>query len=202
MSTLTKQQVVAAFRSSEILDAARKVFSTRGFRDATVDEIAEAASLAKATVYQYFPSKQEIYLAAMRHGVIEMIDQTQREVDAAAGIRAKLTAFARTRLVYLEENREFFSVYNSQFGNLTHPASINDEFRNLYLQHLRFLEGVLRDSMERGEIPHAPIEILATTLYEGTRGLMLRRILGWSQTTVEQEVAGLIEILWKGIART
>ena len=200
MPTLTKQQVVAAFRSSEILDAARKVFSKRGFRDATVDEIAEAAGLAKATVYQYFPSKQEIYLAAMRHGAMEMIEKTQREVDAAAGIRAKLTAFARTRLAYLEENREFFSVYNSQFGNLTHPASINDEFRNLYLHHLQFLEAVLRDSMQCGEIPHAPVEILATTLYEATRGLMLRRTLGWSQTTVEQEAAGLIEILWKGIA--
>jgi AcrR family transcriptional regulator len=88
MQKRTKQEVVAEFRCSEILDAARAVFSKRGFNDVTVDEIAAEAGLAKATVYQYFPSKQDIYLAALRAGVHELLERTETAMDAAQGTRA------------------------------------------------------------------------------------------------------------------
>jgi AcrR family transcriptional regulator len=197
----TKQQVVTEFRCAEILEAARKVFSKRSFHDVTVDEIAAAAGIAKATIYQYFPSKQEIYVAALRQGVTDLIDRTNRQVEAAQETRAKLEAFVRVRLDYMEENREFFALYHSEFGNLTHPAGLNREMRNLYRKQLSFLEGVLRRAAERGETKPVQVETLATALYEATRGLMLRRMLGWSEMTVEQDVAALVEILWSGAGK-
>ena len=108
MNTRTKQQVVAEFRCTEILEAARKVFSKKGFANVTVDEIAEAAGLTKATVYQYFPSKQEIYLTALRAGVSELAERTERCMAlATGGIQNKVETFIRTRLQFLYENREF-----------------------------------------------------------------------------------------------
>jgi hypothetical protein len=71
--------------------------------------------------------------------------------------------------------------------------------RNLYRKQLGFLETVLREAVKQGDILPVPVETLATTLYEATRGLMLRRMLGWSDTAVEEDVAALVEILWKGI---
>jgi AcrR family transcriptional regulator len=199
MTMRTKQQVVTEFRCSEILDAARKVFSKRSFRDVTVDDIAGAAGIAKATIYQYFPSKQEIYMAALRQGAAELIERTSRQMETAQGIRGKLEAFVRVRLDYMEEHREFFALYHAEFGNLTHPAGFNRELRNLYRKQLEFLEAVLREAVKRDEISPVAVETLATTLYEATRGLMLRRMLGWSDTSVENDVTALVEILWKGI---
>ena len=42
----TKKDIVAEFRTTGILEAARKVFAERGFHEATVDDIAEAAGVA------------------------------------------------------------------------------------------------------------------------------------------------------------
>ena len=195
----TKKDIVTAFRCSEILEAARKIFAKKGFRGVTVDQIAEEAGLAKGTLYQYYSSKQEIYLAALRHGVAELMEQTQQKVEAARGIRLKLEAFIRTRLNYMEENRDFFGVYHAEFGNITHLASMNKEFRVLYQRQLQFLESVLQDARRSGEIRSVSIKTAATMIYEGTRGLMLRRMLGWSNTTVEQDIESLVSILWKGI---
>ena len=199
MQGRTKQQVVSEFRSAEILNAARKVFSKRGFNDVTVDEIAAAAGLAKATVYQYFPSKQEIYLAALRHGIRELVDRTRRNIDTAQGVREKIEAFVRTRLAYLEEHREFFAVYHAEFGNLTHPAILNREFRGLYQQQLELLESLIRAGVKSGEVSRVAPPVLATMIYEASRGLMLRRALGWTESTVEQEVTALMNMIWKGI---
>lgn len=201
MNARTKQQVLAEFRCTEILDAARKVFSKKGFTNATVDEIADAAGLTKATVYQYFPSKQEIYLTALRDGVTELAERTQQSMaQATGGIRNKVETFIRARLQFLYENRDFFAVYHSEFGNLIHPASLNREFRALYRRQLESLETELRAAVADGSLVDVCPETLATTIYEATRGLMLRRTLGWTALSVEDQVTMLMKILWHGVA--
>ena len=79
----TKQQVVTEFRRAEILDAARTVFASNGFDTATVDDIALAAGVAKGTIYLYYPSKRDIYWAALMAGVDDLYTATTRRVDAA-----------------------------------------------------------------------------------------------------------------------
>lgn len=56
-------------RRKAILDAARKVFVSKGFRDATVADIAARCGLAKGTIYLYFQSKEEIYVSLTAMGL-------------------------------------------------------------------------------------------------------------------------------------
>lgn len=198
MKKRTKQQVVAEFRCSEILDAARSVFSKSSFAEVTVDEIAAAAGLAKATVYQYFPSKQDIYLAALRAGGQELLERTKSAMDAVEGTKPKLEAFVRTRLEYLQQHQEFFAVYHAQFGNLIHPASLNEEFRTLYRRQFEYLQEALQAGIDCGELADVSAETLAIAVYESTRGVMVHRTLGWTTATVEQQVASLVQVLWDG----
>ena len=65
----TKDEVVSAYRRDQILTAAHAVFASRGFRQATVGDIADAAGIAKGTLYLYFKSKDDIYWAAMNRGL-------------------------------------------------------------------------------------------------------------------------------------
>lgn len=46
-----------------ILDAARQIFLTRGYDGTTIDEIARAAGISRASFYTYFPSKRDVLLA-------------------------------------------------------------------------------------------------------------------------------------------
>ena len=58
----TKEKEV---RTAEIEQAARKVFFSRGFQAATIQEIAEEAGIAKGTVYLYYKSKDDLYTALL-----------------------------------------------------------------------------------------------------------------------------------------
>lgn len=58
----TKEKEV---RTAEIEQAARKVFLSRGFQAATIQEIAEEARIAKGTVYLYYRSKEDLYTALL-----------------------------------------------------------------------------------------------------------------------------------------
>jgi AcrR family transcriptional regulator len=81
-----------------ILDAAGRVFLERGFRGASVDEIAEAASAGKPTIYARFPNKQALFTA-----VIERLVRRNTSLDAFAcaggSIAERLDALAALILV-------------------------------------------------------------------------------------------------------
>lgn len=195
----SKQDVVSEFRCAEILAAARKVFATRGFSDATVDEIAAAAGIAKGTVYLYYSSKRDIYLAALKHGLLELQERTRATMQAAEGIRAKLRAFVRTRIEYAEANRDFIKIYHSEFGNLANANVSDSEFQQLYLKQARMLDGVLQEAVQKGEIRQIRTDFTAYIIYDMVKGVMTQRLLGWSGGAMEEDIELLNDLVWKGI---
>lgn len=100
-------------RISLILDAALQVFTTRGLHDGTMEEIAEAAELGKATLYYYFPSKETILSALVEmtiehqfDGIRERAQQATNPLEAASAIiRGFAANYERTpnlfRLFYM-----------------------------------------------------------------------------------------------------
>ncbi len=192
----SKQDIVSEFRCAEILAAARKVFATKGFRDATVDDIAAEAGIAKGTVYLYYPSKKEMYLAALKQGLEELRQRTGAAMQAAAGAQAKLRAFVRTRMEYAEANRDFFRIYHSEFGNLTNDS----EFQQLYLQQAKTLEAVLQAAAKKGEIRRIRADFSAFLIYDMVKSVMIQRLLGRSTARLDDDIESLTELIWKGIA--
>ena len=63
----------------DILTAAGKVFSEKGYAAATVEEIAESAGVAKGSVYNYFSSKQELF-TALFIGMIRQDEDAEEEL--------------------------------------------------------------------------------------------------------------------------
>ena len=63
-----------------ILEAALDVFSSQGFRGATLDQIAEAAAMSKANLLYYFPSKEAIY-AELLNGLLRSWLDPLRAMD-------------------------------------------------------------------------------------------------------------------------
>jgi AcrR family transcriptional regulator len=198
----TKQEVLSEFRSSEILEAARRVFAKKGFNQATVDEIAEAAEVAKGTVYLYFPSKQAMYFAALRQGIEALHKQTKEKLSAAATVDGKIRTFIETRIRYFDENRDFFKIYYSELGNVfCDPNGLPKNVRDLYGAQVKLLESVLEEGIKRRELRPIPPGPAAFAVYDLTRGLIARRLLGSSKASAAEDLAFLLDLVWKGIEK-
>jgi AcrR family transcriptional regulator len=130
----SKREVVSEFRRAEILESACKVFAKKGFADSTMDEIADATGLAKGTLYLYFKSKQDVYLSTLQHGITEFLERVTANTQEVTGVRAKLRMAIATRLEYAEENRDFIQIYPTGFINVTHPASIDKDFGDVWFK--------------------------------------------------------------------
>src|SRR5262249_36824541 len=143
--TRTKKDVVTEFRCTEILAAARRVFASKGYEAATVDEIAELAGVAKGTIYCYFPSKFELFIGTLRGGMQELFERAETSMRAATTAAGKIRAFIHIRLEYGEQNREFFRIYFSEFSKVAlQPSPVREEFQVLYHKQALALEAVIR----------------------------------------------------------
>src|SRR5260370_19779038 len=80
---MTKEEVIKEFRVREILEAARRVMARYGMQGTTVDRVAEEAKVAKARIYLYFQSKDELVHAAVLEGLREMVAETVRSDDSS-----------------------------------------------------------------------------------------------------------------------
>ncbi len=196
----TKKEVVSEFRSGEILEAARLVFAAKGYGDATVDDIADKAGIAKGTVYLYFPSKREIFVELIRKGFLDLHSRTVKNMDAAETTADKLRAFISTRMDFSDSSREFFQLYYSEYSNLlATPSKLSPEFQDLYDQQAKLMEETLARGVRRGEVKKMNTAAIARLVYDTTRGAIAQRILGWSRRDAKEDADLVFEVLWRGI---
>src|SRR3954464_7329995 len=198
----TKKDVVAEFRTAGILEAARKVFADKGFHEATVDDIAEAAGVAKGTAYLYYQSKRDLFLGALKFGIGQMYSLLENELKRASTTEGKLRALIAAKLAYFDENRDFFKIYYSELGNIpsAHPGGIDEEFKTLYQQQARLVEAILKEGSRKKITRNLRIEQTAFAISDIIRGVVNHRILGWSKSKISQDVDFIFDLIWKGIA--
>jgi len=198
----TKKDVVSEFRRSGILKAARKVFARRGYDGATMDDVAEACSIAKGTLYLYFKSKRQIYLGVLKEDLHSLRDETGRAIQAADSATAKIRAFITTRFDFFERHREFFRIYNSDISAIfitAHP--MQRDLREFYLEQARLLTDILTEGIRTGELRDVPAQSAAFVVYDLTRACIARRVLGLGNHSTEADAGALIDLIWRGIGR-
>jgi AcrR family transcriptional regulator len=187
-------------RADRILEAGRHVFAEKGFAGASVDAIAEAAGVAKGTVYLYHASKEALYWATLRAGLEELSREIRGRWEAEPTLKGKLHTLLTTKLSYFDAHRDFFRIYQAEFGQMTQPVCLRKDLRDLYLEQVRLLESAIEAASRRREIRKVPVETAAFVLADLTRGVITRRLMGWSETRVEDDVDFLVDFVWKGLA--
>jgi AcrR family transcriptional regulator len=197
----SKDDVVTAFRREQILTAAHGVFARRGFKDATVGDIADAAGIAKGTLYLYFKSKEEIYWAALNRGLDELHALTTSALERASGAHDQLHAFIETKVRFFDGDREFFSIYFAEFGNISpHHLPAQKPFLRRYMEQVDLLDRTLRQAAAAGTVRASVLNGLGFSVLALTASVIARRLRGWSHSTLEEDVDAAVDLLWKGLA--
>jgi TetR/AcrR family fatty acid metabolism transcriptional regulator len=91
-------------RRKRVLTSALKVFGEKGFKNATISEIAKEAGVGDATIYEYFDSKEALLLSIPFESTKDIIAEINYHMIGIKGTFNKLRKFVWWWLNYLEEN--------------------------------------------------------------------------------------------------
>ena len=107
-----RRRLRAEERRESILGAANLVFGQRGYDTVRIDDVANAAGISKALIYEHFRSKQELYGELMNRAALEMLE---RIVSAASATDAsgpsRLERGATAGFGFVTEKPEAFQMF-------------------------------------------------------------------------------------------
>jgi AcrR family transcriptional regulator len=182
-----------------LLDAAAQVFAERGYRAASVEEIATAAGVTKGAVYWSFKGKEDLFFALINERVdrrarelISVTERAPREIETAPLISRGISSFADEQQALVLLLQEYWAV-----------AVRDEELRERYVQRQRALRDQLAHALESRhrttEVPLTlPAEALATGIIGLASGLAQERIA--DPEAVPEELLGeLLSLLYDGL---
>src|SRR5437588_11206447 len=86
----SRKRLTAEDRRAALLDAALEVFGRRGYHAASIDEIAQAAGISKALIYEHFPSKKDLHASLLQRHVQEIVEALEAAAATAAPPQGRL----------------------------------------------------------------------------------------------------------------
>ena len=129
-------------RREEILDAATELFAEHGYSDAVTQALAERLRVGKGTLYRCFPSKRELFLAAVDRVMRRLRETARRERRRASTTRSNGSAQAvRAFLDVLRRAPEYVELLIQEralFKDRTKPTYFEHRERNVvrWREHL------------------------------------------------------------------
>jgi TetR/AcrR family transcriptional regulator len=167
-------------KEERILEAALDVFSVRGFRGSTIDEIADAAGMSKPNLLYYFRTKEAIHRLLIDR-VLSTWLEPLRAFDATGNPQSEIRSYIRRKL----EMARDFPRESRLFANeiLQGAPHIEDELRGPLKELVDEKAEVIRAWTRAGKIArcdpyHLIFSIWSTTQHYADFDVQVRAVLG------------------------
>ncbi len=163
-------------RKEEIISAAQKVFFEKGLQLATVDEIAESAELSKGTIYLYYKSKEDLYLAVLTRGMQLMQDMFKERIRNEPATLKALLSLVDAYVEFFREHRNYFRMFQFLQSPQFHKQ-LSDEMKEagsrVNLETWNLAIGLIQRGMDEGLlVSDLSAGEAAVILWLGTTALM------------------------------
>lgn len=159
-------------RKERIAQAALKVFAERGIEASKMEEIAAEAGFGRASLYYYFPSREDIFQYIFELGWTRLWEGIEDEVNAEGTARTKFMGTLKRISQIAQSDR---SLYNFLFAGpktlLTVPTS-KQSWKPHQERLYTVLRGLLEDGIAAGEFPSMPAGVLMRAIGGLFHGLM------------------------------
>ena len=188
-----------------IIKAARERFAHYGYSKVTMDEIAADVEMGKASLYYYFPTKEELFKAVIATEQSEFTDEIETMLQKQISAGQKLHEYVNQRLKHFQSlvNLGMLSVHSL----LDMKSIFKKSFRDFEIQELMLLQKIIDEGKIKKEFsPHLTNKVAKVFLHilQGLRFRALRQIKGRSLDNKEyrhlqEEMKIITEIFIEGI---
>lgn len=161
----------------EILEAAMRVFARDGYHRSRVEAVAEEAGIGKGTIYEYFRSKTDLFLALHDHILAELKAFYTRELAGVREPAAMLEGFIRAAFHTFTAWEPFFLIffdYWAEGGREKQQALLHTRLREAYAGARKDVAAIVAAGVAEGSFRCENPEWTAATILAALDGLILQ----------------------------
>lgn len=180
-----------------IIEAAAKGFGKNGYGETDLNAIAEDAGITKGTIYYYFGSKENLFLATVDYEADRLRKQVLRAADACDDPLDELAAVVYSYLQFFVENPSVVELFVEE------RASFKSRNKHSYFVHrdmtLSRWHECIKILMKQGRVretdPERFVDVLSDTLY----GTIFTNYFTGADVSPEKQAGRILEYLFNGI---
>jgi AcrR family transcriptional regulator len=184
-------------RREEILDAAATLFAQRGYSDTDTQVLADRLQVGKGTLYRYFPSKRELFLAAVDRVMRRLRESIDSRVQGVADPLEQIALAVRAYLAFFEEHPDFVELL------IQERAQFKDRKKATYFEHRDLNVERWRDKyralIAEGRIRDIPVERITDVFGDALYGTVLANYFAGERKPSEEQARDVLDIIFHGI---
>ena len=187
---------------AKLVDVARQLFAKMGVENTTMNDIALASKKGRRTLYTYFKSKEDIYMAVVESGLDMLSDMMKRVAEKNISPDEKMIEMIYTRLDAVKE---------VVFRNGTLRANF---FRDIWrvekvrkrfdAKEILLFKDVLREGVEKGVFRIDDIDMTAELVHYCVKGIEVPYIRGHIGAKLDDETRDkyVVNLVFGALHRT
>lgn len=188
-------------RREAILDAAARVFSRKNFFEATLDEIATEAELAKGTLYNYYKDKPDIFASLMLRGQRQFLENLEQAIAQGGSLEDMLGRIFTVSLQLMRGHKYMLRLILTAGEHLS--DNVRSQIMNAWREQLDMAAGMVADAFTNmAETRHLSQEERLTGAYlvlASIRSLHQRQMMETEIDPVSKEIEQYIRLLCRAL---
>jgi AcrR family transcriptional regulator len=179
------------------LCAAASEFAKQGYQGTDVQAIADELKISKGSVYRYFPTKQELFLATVDHGVQQLhryiLDASEHVLDPLE----RMFAAVRAYLAFFKKHPQLVELF------IQERAEFRDRGKTIYFrareQQVGRWEETLRELMATGRLRKMPPARILGVMGDLMYGTMFTNHFAGRDKPHSEQAADILDVVFNGI---
>ena len=190
---LGRREQERRWRRQYILNVAERLFAQKGYHQTTMAEIAKASEFGMATIYQFFKSKDKIYLTLLHEKIDLLLKLIKQAIEEAQTPLEKIKAIIQVKLKFFQKNRDFFRIYALHRQNIVVllREELGKKIDEKYQEGLSTLAQIIEEGISQGEFKRFPPKEMAVLI----SGMIQALIHEWIKSEKEVQLTSKLPII-------
>jgi AcrR family transcriptional regulator len=184
-------------RQEEILEAAAKLFAEHGYAGTDTQLLADELGVGKGTLYRYFPSKRDLFLAAADRVMRKMLRQIEASIEGVEDPLDRIAVAIRAYLAFFAEHPEFVELLMQE------RAQFKDRKKPTYFEHreanVERWRDLYRGLIAGGRVRPMPVERITDVLSDLVYGTMFTNYFTGPRKPFEAQAQDILDVVFHGI---
>jgi len=153
MERLTRKERERLMHRKEIMDAALRLFSEKGYHNVSMEEIAKEAEFSVGTIYNFFRSKEELYKSLVKEVADKFHSSLTEEIEKRGrDVIQRLRDYLRKKGELFKENLPVIRLYFAETKGIKFSiiAGFEEELRRMYHEFIERLSNLFEEGIEKG----------------------------------------------------
>lgn len=186
-------------RISDIMIAAKAVFTEKGYSDALISDIAERAGVVEGSIYRFFTNKRELLLKVVEHWYEEMLVQDEEQFAGVRGVWNQMRFIVHHHLASIHREPALSRLVFQEFR--PDPDYRSTRLFQLNQTYTHRMIEVVRGAQKTGEFrPDVSASLVRDMIYGCIEHRTWAFLRNEGDFDVNESADGITNVIYRGLA--